>query len=99
VFYYQARRELGAMIATLGGIETLVFTGGIGENDPETRADICQNFGFVGVELDPHLNEQARGVEMRISPDGARVGVWVIPTNEELVVAREIHTLLSSKER
>ena len=53
----------------------------------------------MGVELDLHLSEQARGTEMRISPDGARVGVWVVPTNEEIVVAREVHTLLSSNER
>jgi acetate kinase len=88
--YYclQARARLGALAATLGGLDHLVFTAGIGANAPEIRAGICAGLAFLGIELDPERN---RSGARRISRDGSRVRVEAFPTNEELMIAR--HTM------
>lgn len=88
--YYcvQARARLGAPAATLGGLDHLVFTAGIGANAPEIRAGICAGLAFLGVELDPERN---RSGARRISRDDSRVRVEAFPTNEELMIAR--HTM------
>jgi acetate kinase len=88
VFIAEIRRHLGGMLIELGGVDCLVFTGGIGENGVSIRAGVCENLQELGIELDPELNEQAKG-EARISKDGSRVQVLIVPTNEELVVARQ----------
>ena len=80
-----AAKEIGALAAALGGIDGLVFTAGIGENSAEIRKRICEASAWLGIELDEDAN-QARGP--RISRPGSRVSAWVIPTNEELVIAR-----------
>ena len=90
-FVYRAAREIGALAAVLGGVDGLVFTAGIGENSPEIRARICQASAWLGVELDTAANE-ARGA--RITRAGSAVSAWVIPTNEELVIARHTGRLL-----
>jgi acetate kinase len=90
-FVYRAAREIGALAAVLGGIDGLVFTAGIGENSAEIRERICQASAWLGIELDPAANQQ-RGP--RISRAGSKVSVWVIPTNEELVIARHTGRLL-----
>lgn len=87
-FVYRAARELGSLAAALGGLDGLVFTAGIGENSPEIRASICAQAAWLGVELDEEAN-RARG--LKISTAGSRVSAWVIPTNEELMIAR--HTV------
>jgi acetate kinase len=89
VFCYRARKYLGAYLAALGGARAVVFTGGIGENSPEVRAGICGDMDWCGLRLDPALNGEARGREGRISTRDARLAAWVIPTDEELVIARE----------
>jgi len=89
-FVYRATKEVGALAAVLGGIDGLVFTGGIGENSPEIRRRICEASRWLGVDLDARANA---GGEPRISRDGSRVSAWVIPTNEELMIAR--HTGLT----
>jgi acetate kinase len=89
VFCYRARKYLGAYLAALGGARAVVFTGGIGENSPEVRAGICGARDWCGLRLDPALNGEARGREGRISTRDARLAAWVIPTDEELVIARE----------
>jgi len=99
VWVHSARHWIGAALAQLGGAEALVFTAGIGENQPGLRAAICEGWRELGIELDPVRNEQARGVEARISTDGSRVQVWVVPTNEELVVAREVRRHLEARDR
>ena len=84
-FVYRAAREIGGLAAVLGGVDGLVFTAGIGENAPEVRRRICEASAWLGVRLDPDANSRGVG---RISPAGSGVSVWVIPTNEELMIAR-----------
>jgi acetate kinase len=90
-FVYRASKEMGAMAAVLEGIDGLVFTAGIGENSPEIRRRICESAAWLGVELDAEAN--ARGGP-RISSPGSPVSAWVVPTNEELMIARHTAALL-----
>jgi acetate kinase len=90
-FVYRAAKEIGALAAVLGGVDGIVFTAGIGENSAEIRRRICAASAWLGIDLDPEAN-QAR--EARISRPGSRASVWVIPTNEELVIARHTGQLL-----
>jgi acetate kinase len=93
VFVAEIRRHLGGMLIELGGVDALVFTGGIGENGVGIRAGVCAGLDELGIVLDPALNAQAKS-EFRISREGSRVQVWTVPTNEELVVARQTKHLL-----
>jgi acetate kinase len=94
VFVYQVQKQIGAMAVATGGMDALVFTGGIGERGISIRASICQGLGFLGVALDEKKNRDCFGKEAVISPVRSPVTVAVIPTNEELVVARETSRLL-----
>lgn len=94
VYSANVRHYLGAYLVELGGADVIAFTGGIGENRPAFRAAVCRNLEELGIVLDPKANEQAGG-EAKISSAGSRVQVWVIPTNEELIVARQAAQLLS----
>jgi acetate kinase len=89
VFCHRVRKYLGAYWAVLGGADAVIFAGGIGENSPEVRAMICSSLGALGLAIDPQRNAEAQGIEKRISPEGSRVEIWVIPTNEELLIARD----------
>ena len=91
LFCYQIKKTIGAYAAALGGLDTLVFAGGIGEKAPVVRARICTGLGFLGIELDASRNEQNADV---ISTDVGRVKVRVIRTNEELVIARSVCRVL-----
>lgn len=97
VFVHSARQWIGAYLTELNGADALVFTAGIGENRSELRAAICQNLDQLGIVLDPAANEKLRATEGVISGPQSRVKVMVIPTNEELVVAREARRLLERK--
>jgi acetate kinase len=90
-FVFRVAKEIGALAAVLGGIDGLVFTAGIGENSPEIRRRICEASAWLGVELDSEANA-AKGP--RISTRQSKVSAWVIPTNEELMIARHTGTLL-----
>jgi acetate kinase len=90
-FAYRASRELGSLAAALGGLDGVVFTAGIGENSPEVRARICQQATWLGVDLDASANAAGNA---RISTANSRVTVWVIPTNEELMIAQHTLSLL-----
>jgi acetate kinase len=90
-FVYQAAKEIGALAAVLGGIDGLVFTAGIGENSAEIRSRIVQASAWLGIELDEEANSKAGP---RISTRGSKVSTWVIPTNEELMIARHTGLLL-----
>ena len=90
-FVYRAAKEIGALAAVLGGIDGLVFTAGIGENSPEIRRRICKASAWLGIDLDDKANA-AKGP--RISKAGSRVSAWLIPTNEELMIARHTGLLL-----
>src|SRR5690606_11840768 len=90
VFCYRARKYIGSYVAALGGARAVVFTGGIGENAAAVRARICAGLEWMGLELDPGRNaEHAGGREGRISVEGSRLAAWVIPTDEELLIARD----------
>jgi acetate kinase len=88
LFIYRIVREIGSMVAALGGIDALIFTAGIGENDVATRAEVVAGCGWLGVEADPALNARPSG---KISPEGKKPEVWVISTDEERVIVG--HTL------
>ena len=90
-FVYRAAKEIGALAAVLKGIDGLVFTAGIGENSAEVRSRICEASAWLGIELDPDENSRNGP---RISRAGSRVSAWVIPTNEELMIARHTGMLL-----
>jgi acetate kinase len=90
-FVYRAAKEIGALSAVLGGVDALVFTAGIGENSPDIRRRICQASSWLGVELDEVANAK-KGP--RISTPQSKVSTWVIPTNEELMIARHTGRLL-----
>ena len=91
VFVYRAGRELGSLAAALGGLDAIVFTAGIGENQPEVRERICAGAAWLGLELDRAANLRHGP---RISTPGSRVAAWVMPTDEELVIARHVQRLL-----
>ncbi len=90
-FVYRVTKEIGALAAVLGGLDGLVFTAGIGENSAAVRERICTASKWVGIDLDPEAN--ARN-DSRISRPGSRVSAWVVPTNEELMIARHTAALL-----
>lgn len=94
LFSYRARKYLGAYLATLGGAEAIVFSGGIGENAPLVRANICEGMQWCGLELDPGRNEALVGAEGRISPPNARIHAYVIPSDEELLIARDTASVI-----
>jgi len=89
IFAYRAKKYIGAYAAALGGFDVLVFTGGIGENDPLMRRMICENMGFLGLEIDEEANRSTVGKTGVISGEQSRVRVLVIPTDEELAIAEE----------
>jgi acetate kinase len=90
IFCYRVRKYIGAYLAAANGADALVFTGGIGENSPEVRALICDGLQWLGLELDAALNEaQIGGTEGLISTDASRLAAYVIPTDEELLIARD----------
>jgi acetate kinase len=93
MFVTEIRRYLGAMLVELGGADVIAFTGGIGENDHAIRAAVCHGLKDLGIQLDPETNRVTRS-EARICSDSSRVQVWVVPTNEELIVARQSKELL-----
>jgi acetate kinase len=86
---YQVRKFIGAYAAAMNGVDAIVFTGGIGENNKTTRLEICESLGYLGVKADKAVNDNTRAIESRITTDDSAVQVWVIPTNEELLIARE----------
>jgi acetate kinase len=95
-FIGSIRHYLGAYLVELGGADAIVFTGGIGENSTWIRSGVCRDLGWFGIELDPALNESGP-VERRVSTDGSRVQVWTVPTNEEIVVARQSREVLERR--
>ncbi len=89
LFKYQCRKLIGAYTSTMGGVDAVVFTAGIGENAPDIRAGACKDLGFMGITIDPYRNAAAIGKEAIISDDDSPVKVLVVPTQEELVIANE----------
>jgi acetate kinase len=98
VFAASVRQYLGAYLVELGGADVIVFTGGIGENQPSFRQRVCGGLEELGIMLDATQNALVRGGEARISAPESRVQIWTVPTNEELIVARQAKQLLSEAE-
>lgn len=94
-FAYEVRKYIGSYAAALGGLDCLVFTAGVGENSASMRARICEGLEFLGVKIDPEKNN-TRGKEAIISADDSKVTVWVIPTNEELMIAQDTAALVNA---
>ena len=95
MFNLSAKKIIGSYIAAMGGVDCIVFTAGVGENDRSVRWDICEHMEYLGIKLDPEKNKY-RGRQMDISVDYARVRVLVIPTNEELVIAQDTERLVNA---
>ncbi|MDP4108626.1 MAG: acetate kinase [Bacillota bacterium] len=90
IFTYAVRKYIGAYMAAMEGVDAVVFTAGVGENDREIRADVCKGLDFMGISLDEDKNSNApRGTEAVISKDSSKAKILVIPTNEELVIAKD----------
>jgi acetate kinase len=98
-FCHRARKYLGAYLAVLGGADAVIFGGGIGEHLPQVRARICADMDWCGLKLDPERNQKARGVELRVSPNGVSCHVYVIPVDEEFIIAKETSRCLSQGRR
>jgi acetate kinase len=90
IFCLRAKQYIGGYLAQMNGADAIIFTGGIGENAPEVRQRICGGLDWIGIQLDPEANEKTTGrKEGLISAPDSRVQVYVIPTNEELLIARD----------
>ena len=96
VFAHKVRFYIGAYIAEMNGVDAIIFTAGVGENDVSMREIICDNLGNLGIKLDPVKNK-VRGKETIISADDARVKLLLIPTNEELMIARDTYDIVTGK--
>lgn len=96
VFNYRIKKYIGAYAAALGGVDALVFTGGIGENSPVVRNSVCENLEYMGIKLDPKKNENPVG-EADLSADGSKVKIFRIPTNEELVIAMDTDAIVKAQ--
>ena len=92
---YQILKFVGSYIAAMNGVDTIVFTGGIGENDEELREYICENLAYLGVKLNAEAN-RVHGEEIKISTDDSKVNVYIIPTNEELKIARDTKAIVEA---
>lgn len=96
VYVAEVRRQLGGMLVALGGCDALVFTGGIGENGQRIRTAVCAGLQELGFVLDPVKNQQPSS-EARIDAEASRSQIWIMPTNEELIVARQTVAALSQR--
>ena len=94
-FAYEVAKYVGAYAAALNGLDVITFTAGVGENDVNIRKAVCEYLGFMGVKIDPELNGN-RGKEMKISTPDSSVEVWIVPTNEELMIAQDTAELVNA---
>ncbi|MDO4780286.1 MAG: acetate/propionate family kinase, partial [Bacteroides sp.] len=97
MYYHRIKKYIGAYAAILGGVDIIVFTGGVGENQMEMRRDVCRGLEFMGVDLNFELNEKIRSKEIVISTPESKVKVVVIPTDEELMIASDAVEILNKK--
>ncbi len=94
MYYYRIKKYIGAYAAALGGVDIILFTGGVGENQMECRREVCKDMEFMGIELDNDVNAKVRGEEAIISTADSKVKVVVIPTDEELLIASDTMDIL-----
>ncbi len=95
MFNYRVKKYIGSYAAAMGGIDLLIFTGGVGENSDSNRKGICEGLEFLGIELDEQINAGSRGKEMTISKKNSKVKVMVVPTNEELMIAIDTQRIIA----
>ena len=89
VFMQRLIHYVGAFYVQLGGADAIIFSGGIGENDSEVRELVCRQLGVLGISIDTGLNSRVRSKEVKLSTADSTVEVWIVPTNEELLIARD----------
>jgi acetate kinase len=94
MYHYRIKKYIGAYIAAMNGLDILVFTGGVGENSAETRAEVCKDMNFLGIDFDFEKNKGVRGKETILSTASSKAKVMVIPTNEELVIAQDTEKIV-----
>lgn len=99
MYHYRIRKYIGAYVAAMGGVDMIVFAGGIGENSPETREASCEGLDYMNIRVDHEKNQGIRSKECVISPDNAQVKVMVVPTNEELVIAEDTMRIISEMKK
>jgi acetate kinase len=95
ILRYGIKKYIGSYAAVMNGLDYVIFTGGIGENATDVREDVCSNMQFLGIELDCGVNSTSRGELKKITKDGSKTEVWVVPTNEELLIARNTKQLFN----
>lgn len=95
ILVYEIKKYIGSYAAAMNGLDAVLFTGGIGENSDDVRAEVCRNMDFFGIKLDEEANNGCRGQLKRISAPDSRVEVWIVSTNEELLIARDTLSLIS----
>ncbi len=89
ILQYEIQKYIGSYAAAMNGLDAIIFTGGIGENDPALRAGVGANMSYFGIEINQEVNDLIRGKLSKISTENSKVDVWVVPTNEELLIARD----------
>ena len=94
MFAYRVAKYVGSYAAAMNGVDVISFTAGIGENDDYVRQEVCKYLGYLGVDFDFEVNTGLRGKEAELTKEGSKVKVFVIPTNEELAIARETLALV-----
>ncbi|MDD2799009.1 MAG: acetate kinase [Bacteroidales bacterium] len=95
MYNYRLKKYIGAYAAALGGVDTIVFTGGVGENQTQLRAEVCKGLEFMGIEIDEEINKNTRGDEAIISKNTSKVTVMIVPTDEEFMIAKDTITILN----
>ena len=95
MYCLRIKKFVGEYAAEMGGVDLIVFTGGVGENSPETRKEVCEGLEFMGVHFDRKINEGLRGENKIISAADSKVKVAVVPTNEELVIATDTYEIVN----
>ena len=95
MYNYRIKKYVGAYAAALGGVDIIVFTGGVGENQASCREAVCKNMEYMGIKIDDAVNNKIHGEEAVISSDDSKVKVVVIPTDEELMIASDTMDILS----
>ena len=94
---YEIKKYVGAFAAAMGGVDAVLFTGGIGENDKNVRLGVCSGMEYMGIKIDAELNDKFSGQEHEISTADSKVKVWIVPTNEELMIARDTLAIVAGK--
>ncbi|MBR5744934.1 MAG: acetate kinase, partial [Muribaculaceae bacterium] len=94
MYTHRIVKYIGAYAAVLNGVDIIVFTGGVGENQSGTRSDVCRSLGYLGVEINDEVNDKIRGAEAVISTEASKVKVVVVPTDEELMIALDTEEIV-----